>query len=72
MCAKLQSLSRRRMSATSRGRSVAARRVSISEGRKRAFPGDALARFPHSTERPYVRAGRRGMNGRRGIWIILV
>jgi hypothetical protein len=40
----------------------------VSEGRKRAFPGDALwARFPDSTERPYVRAGRRGMNGGREI-----
>jgi hypothetical protein len=54
--------------ASGRGRSVADRRVTVSEGRKRAFPGDALwARFPHSTERPYVRAGRRGMNGGREI-----
>ena len=33
---------RLRMAASGRGRSVADRRVSVSEGRKRAFPGDAL------------------------------
>ena len=51
-----------------RARAVADRRVTVLRRAEKGLPGDALlARFPHSTERPYVRAGRRDVKGGREI-----
>jgi hypothetical protein len=53
--------------ASGRGRSVADRRVTVSEGRKRAFPGYALWAASRTLPNVLTYAGPRDMNGGREI-----